>query len=64
MSILPSNLIHFQNSLNSYLSESNESYLQNKTIKGKNLKENKEVNQKAEYVRADDKLLCKLISED
>lgn len=65
MSILNhSNQIYFQNSLNSYLSKLNGSYLQNKTIEDKNPEENKEVSQKAEWVRMDNRLVYRLISED
>lgn len=65
MSILKhSNLTYFQNSLNNYLSKPNESYLQNKIIESKSLKENKESKSKAEWVRVDNKLVCRLISED
>lgn len=65
MSILNhSNQIYFQNSLNNYLSKLNDSYLQNKTIEDKNPEENKEVSQKAEWVRMDNRLVYRLISED
>jgi len=65
MSILNhNNQIYFQNSLNSYLNKLNESYPQNKPIEDKNPEENKEVSQKAEWVRIGNRLVYRLISED
>ena len=55
------NLIYF---IKTYKNIIDDEEIINKTIEDKNLEENKEVSQKVEWVRMDNRLVCRLISED